>query len=392
MDRVYLDNAATTALRAEALEAMLPYFQTSYANASSLHSSGQRVRHALEQARDRTAAALGARPEEIVFTGSGSEADNLAIFGVMRRGGARTEFITCASEHHAVLHAADALRTRGHRVTIVPVDREGFVDLPALRAALSERTALVSLMHANNEIGTIQPIAQVAELVHAHGALFHTDAVQSVGHVPLNVAALGVDALSFSAHKFEGPKGVGGLFVRKGVALEPLIFGGGQEDGRRSGTENVPGIVGLSVALELAARELGQTVPALTALRDELIEQILREIPDSALNGPARERLPNNVNVRFEGIEGDTLVVGLDLAGIDVSTGSACSSGSLDPSHVMTAIGLPPGQARGCLRLSLGRSTTAEQLRRTVASLVPLVARLRTLTGTLLPDVGVRAT
>jgi len=386
MERIYLDNAATTAARPEVVDAMLPFFRSEYANASSLHSSGQRVRRSLEQARDRTAAALGAQPEEIVFTGGGSEADSLAIFGIMARSGARDEFITTACEHHAVLHAAEALRKRGCRVTILPVDSQGFVALETLRSALSAQTALVSVIHANNEIGTIQPLDQLAEIVHERGALLHSDAVQSVGHIPLDVGRLGVDALSFSAHKFEGPKGVGGLFLRRGVAIEPLIHGGGQEDGRRAGTENVPGIVGLSVALELAVRELPQTAPGMSALRDEFIAGLLRDIPGTALNGPARERLPNNVNVRFADIEGDTLVVGLDLAGIDVSTGSACSSGSLEPSHVMTAIGLAPGPARGCIRLSLGRSTSAEQLQRVRAALVPLVARLRTLSGALLPE------
>jgi len=387
MDRIYLDNAATTAVREEVVEAMLPFFNQQFANASSLHSSGQRVRHALEQARDRTAAALAADPEEIVFTGSGSEADNLAIFGIMQRSGKRDEFITSAIEHHAVLHAAEALRARGARVTILPVDGDGFVKPETLRENISERTALVSIMHANNEIGVIQPIARLAEIAHECGSLFHSDAVQSVGHLPVDVTALGVDALSFSAHKFEGPKGAGGLFVREGVALEPLVFGGGQENGRRSGTENVPGIVGLSVALDLAVKALPQTLPAISALRDDLIGRIVREIPESALNGPAHERLPNNVSVRFTGIEGDTLVVGLDLAGIDISTGSACSSGSLEPSHVMTAIGLSGTQARGCIRISLGRSTKGEHMALVMASLVPLVARLRKLSGTLFPGV-----
>lgn len=386
MERIYLDNAATTALRPEALDAMLPFFTDRYANASSLHSSGQRVHHALDQARERTAAALGAKPSEIVFTATGSEADALALCGILARSGRRDEVITCATEHHAVLHTAEALRARGHRVTILPVDAEGGLQPDTLASALSERTALVSVMHANNEIGTIAPIARLAALAHERGARFHTDAVQSVGHVPVDVDELGVDALSFSAHKFEGPKGAAGLYLREGTPLEPLIHGGGQEDGRRSGTENVPGIVGLSVALELASQELSASVPRLSALRDRLIQQILAQIPDSTLNGPVHDRLPNNVNVRFAGIEGDTLVVGLDLAGIDISTGSACSSGSLDPSHVMTAIGLDAAQARGCIRLSLGRMTTAEQLDRVMASLLPLVARLRSLSGALLAD------
>ena len=404
---IYLDNAATTQLRAEALDAMLPFLRGGYANPSSSHSEGQTVRRALDEARERTAAALNARPSEIVFTGSGSEADCLAIFGIL---GANEHpnghFITSAIEHHAVLHAAEELRARGRRVTIVPVDREGFVSEAVLESALNEcaassasgdgTPALVSIMHANNEIGTIEPIAKLAAIAHAHGALFHTDAVQTVGHIPVDVKQLGVDALTLSAHKFEGPKGVGALYVRDGISVKPLVFGGGQEGGRRSGTENVAGIIGLSVALELVVRELrGESarshdwLPPIAALRDALIDRALAIIPRSALNGARRERLPNNASLRFDGVEGQTVVLGLDLAGFSVSTGSACASGSLEPSHVLMAIGLEPQQARGTVRFSLGRMTHEDDIRRLLSALPGIIERLRTLTDALVIGGGV---
>ncbi|HXN08573.1 MAG TPA: aminotransferase class V-fold PLP-dependent enzyme, partial [Candidatus Acidoferrales bacterium] len=285
MERLYLDNAATTAMRPEVLEGMLPFLTTSFANPSSIHSSGQRVQRALGTARKRTADAVGARPDEIVFTSGGSEADSLAIFGSLTGSFARAHFITSAIEHHAVLHAADALRARGHKVTVVPVDRDGLVSEDALKAALDGSPSVVSIMHGNNEIGTIQDIARLASLTHEHGGIFHSDAVQTVGHVPVDVRALGVDALSLSGHKFEGPKGVGALFVRKDVPLVPLIVGGGQEGGRRAGTENVPGIVGLSIALSLAVSDVPAAQPHVTALRESLIDGILAVIPESVLNG-----------------------------------------------------------------------------------------------------------
>jgi cysteine desulfurase len=383
MERLYLDNAATTATRPEVVEAMLPFFTSEYANPSSMHSSGQRVQRALHAARKHTAEALGARPDEIIFTSGGSEADSLAIFGGMTGGFAHAHFITSAIEHHAVLHAADMLRARGHRVTILPVDRDGFVSEEALRLALDGSPALVSMMHGNNEIGTIQDIARLAALTHERGGIFHTDAVQTVGHIAVDAHALGVDALSLSGHKFEGPKGVGALYARKNLPLTPLIVGGGQEGGRRAGTENVPGAVGLSAALSLAVNELSDTQPRMSALRDTLIAGILASIPQSALNGSPEHRLPNNVNIRFDHIEGDTVVVGLDLAGIEISTGSACSSGSLEPSHVASAIGLEPVSARGSIRISLGRTTTRSDVDRVLDVLPPLVERLRGLAGAL---------
>lgn len=388
MERIYFDNAATMATRAEAVDAMLPFLTSDFANPSSVHSSGQRVHRSVHQARTRVAQALGAKPSEIVFTSGGSEADNLAIFGLMTGAFARAHFITSAIEHHAVLHVADRLRERGHAVTVLPVDRDGFVAQEALRAALEKTPAVVSIMHGNNEIGTLQDISRFSALAHERGALFHTDAVQTVGHIPLDVSDLGVDALSLSGHKFEGPKGVGALYVRSGVALAPLVHGGAQEGGRRAGTENVPGIVGLAVALELAVRELAATQPKVIALREALIEGIIAAIPGAALNGPRDRRLPNNVNVRFEQIEGDTIIVGLDLAGIEISAGSACTSGSLEPSHVMTAIGLEGSRARGSIRLSLGRTNTTAEIERTLEVLPGLVERLRGLSGALTVESG----
>jgi cysteine desulfurase len=380
--RLYLDHAATTPLRPEALEAMLPFLRETFANPSSIHQGGQVAARALTAARRTVADALGARPSEIVFTSGGSEADSLAIAGVLALSPAPMHLITSAAEHHAVLHAAQAARRAGHRVTILPVDREGFVEEDALRAALDDgQPALVSIMHGNNEIGTLNDIARLAAVAHERGALFHTDAVQTVGHVAVDVRTLGVDLLSLSAHKFEGPKGVGALYVRTGVAIAPLVHGGGQEGGRRAGTENVPGIVGMAAALRLAVTECEAVRLQVAELRDRLVEQLTAGIPDCALNGPRERRLPNNVNLRFDGIEGDALVVGMDLAGIEISTGSACSSGSLAPSHVLTAIGLSPAQARSSIRISLGRTTTQADVERVIAALPPLVARLRGLQG-----------
>jgi cysteine desulfurase len=386
MERIYLDNAATTATRPEVVEAMLPFFTTTFANPSSPHASGQQARRMLAAARRRVAECLNARPDEIVFTSGGSEADNLAIFGLMTGTYARAHFITSAIEHHAVLHAAHVLRQRGHRVTVLPVDDQGFVAAQALGAALSGEPAVVSIMHGNNEIGTLQEVSALAALAHERGALFHTDAVQTVGHVPVDVRALGADALSFSAHKFEGPKGVGALYVRTGLPLGALIHGGGQEGGRRSGTENVPGVIGLSVALALATQDQAASMERVAALRDELIDGVLSRVAAATCNGSRTSRLPNNANLRFDAVEGDALVVGLDLAGIEVSTGSACSSGSLEPSHVLTAIGVPATHARGSIRLSLGRTTTRDDVIRVLETLPPLVERLRALSDTLSVD------
>jgi cysteine desulfurase len=384
MNRSYLDNAATTAPRQEAVDAMLPFLREAYANPSSPHRSGQRVKAALERARKQTAAALNALPSEIIFTGGGSEADSLAIFGIMDAHCARGKhFITSSIEHHAVLHAADTLRSRGADVTIIPVDDEGVVRPADLRDALTDATVLVSIMHANNEIGSIQPIRELAAIAHERGALFHTDAVQTVGHIAVDVQAAGVDALSLSAHKFEGPKGVGALYLRKGIRIAPLVVGGGQEGGRRAGTENVPGIVALATALDLAVKELDESRQAAEQLRDLLIDGVLNGIPGSALNGSRSRRMPNNASLRFDKIEAETLVVALDVEGFEVSTGSACTSGSLEPSHVLTAIGLEPVTARGTVRFSLGRTNTKDEMARLLALLPGIIVKLRQLAGTL---------
>jgi len=385
MSRIYLDNAATTAVRPEAIDAMLPYLRERYANPSSPHSSGQAARRALDHARETAAASIGAKPTEVVFTGGGSEADCLAIFGIMDANAERGNgLITCAIEHHAVLHAADVLRRRGADVTVLGVDAQGFVDPGALRAALKDTTVLVSIMHANNEIGTIQRIADLAAAAHERGALFHTDAIQTVGHVPVDVTSLGVDALTMSAHKFEGPKGVGALYARRGVRVRPRVVGGSQELGKRAGTENVAGIVGLAAALDLAMRELPESSKQVRDLRDRFVERVAAAVPDCALNGPRTERLPNNASVRFAKCDASAIMMALDVEGVEVSTGSACTSGSAEPSHVLTAIGLQPEAARGTVRFSLGRTNTAAELERVAAALPGIVEKMRNLSGVML--------
>jgi cysteine desulfurase len=378
MKRIYLDNAATTGVRREALDAMLPFLTDRYANPSSPHSSGQMARRALDGAREKTAAAIGAKPSEIVFTGGGSEADSLAIFGIMDAYAERGKgFITCAIEHHAVLHAADALRRRGADVTVLPVDADGFVDPEALRAALTDDTVLVSIMHANNEIGVIQRVRELADVAHSRGALVHTDAIQSVGHIAVDVGDLGVDALTMSAHKFEGPKGVGALYVKRGVRVRPRVVGGSQEFGKRAGTENVAGIVALAAALSVAIEELDDCSRRVRGLRDTFVDASLERIPGAALNGSRERRLPNNASLRFAGCDASALMMALDLAGIEVSTGSACTSGSLEPSHVLTAIGLEPEAARGTVRFSLGRTTSRDDIETVVGVLPGAVANMR---------------
>ncbi len=383
MKRIYLDNAATTAMRQEAVDAMLPFMTERFANPSSPHSSGQTARRALDDARERTAAAIGAKPSEIVFTGGGSEADSLAIFGIMDAYADRGDgFVTCAIEHHAVLHAADALRRRGADVTVLAVDADGMVDPQRLRAAIGDRTVLVSIMHGNNEIGTLEDVAALAQVAHERGALFHTDAIQTAGHVPFDVTQLGVDALSLSAHKFEGPKGVGALFVKRGTRVRPRVVGGSQEFGKRAGTENVAGIVGLSTALDLAVRELEGTAQRVRGLRDRLIDAVAKRIERSALNGSRTARLPNNASLRFDGCDAGNVMMALDVAGVEVSTGSACTSGSVEPSHVLTAIGLDAPSARGTVRFSLGRTTTTQDIDAVIEVLPGIVEKLRRLSPT----------
>lgn len=378
MKAIYLDHAATTSLRPEVLEAMLPFFSEEFGNASSVYGWGRRARQALDRSRDTVVRILGAaNANEIVFTSSGSEAANLAIKGVawayQNKG---KHIITSAVEHHAVLDTFSWLEKIGFEVTVLPVDEVGLVNPDQVTAALRPETILVSIMHANNEVGTIQPISTIGAIVRKHGAFFHTDAVQTAGILDLDVEQLQVDLLSLSAHKLYGPKGVGALYVRKGVRLEPLIHGGAQEKRRRAGTENVAGIVGLAAALELAQTEREEEAVRLGKLRDRLI-QGLQKIPHTKVNGSLEHRLPNNVNVCFEFIEGESLLLNLDLRGIAASSGSACTSGSLDPSHVLLAMGLSHEIAHGSLRLTLGRENTDADVDYVLSEVPEIVGRLR---------------
>ena len=377
MTEIYMDHAATTPVRPEVVEVMLPYFGTDFGNASSVYGWGRRAHQALDQARDTVAELLGAASNEIIFTSGGSEGANLAIKGVAWAYQTKGKhIITSAIEHHAVLDTALWLKKHGFEVTILPVDEEGFVSPAEVEKALRPDTILVSIMHANNEVGTIQPIAEIGAIVRKHGAFFHTDAVQTAGVLDLNVEELNVDLLSLSAHKFYGPKGVGTLYVRKGVRLDPLIHGGAQERRRRAGTENVAGIVGLAKAFELAREERVAENARLTKLRDRLIEG-LQTIPSSKVNGSLSQRLPNNVNVCFQYIEGESMLLNLDLRGIAASSGSACTSGSLDPSHVLLAMGLTHEIAHGSLRLTLGRDNTESDVDFVLQEIPVIVERLR---------------
>jgi cysteine desulfurase len=382
MARIYLDNAATTPVRPEVVEAMVSLLGAGY-NPSSLHAEGRAARAAVDQARETIARVLGATPREIVFTGGGSEADVLAIVGTARAlaagaGSRRRHVVTTAIEHHAVLHAVDVLEREGGRVTRLPVDEHGVLDPNAFAAALTPETALASVMLANNEIGTIQPVARLAAIAHERGVLFHTDAVQAAGWVPLDVDELGVDLLSLSAHKFHGPKGVGVLYVRRGTALEPLIVGGGQEHGLRAGTENVAGIAGFATALALADAERAEAAPRVAALRDRLEAGILATVPDARVNAAGAPRLPGHLSVAFAGAPSDALLIRLDLDGIAASAGSACAAGSLEPSHVVAALGVPEPYRTGVIRFSLSRTTTEAEVDDVLARLPTLVASVRT--------------
>ncbi len=375
---IYLDYAATTPLDPNVAEVMLPYLTAVYGNPSSLHFAGRQAKRAMDEARASLAAGLGARPPEIIVTGSGSEADNLALIGVAQSRRSQGRHILVSSiEHHAILETAKYLATIGFEVQCLPVDAYGMVAPDTLRQALCPDTVLVSIMHANNEIGTVQPVAELAAIAHEHNCLFHTDAVQTVGQVPVDVNALGADLLTFSAHKFYGPKGVGGLYVRTGVALMPLVHGGLQERGRRAGTENVAGIVGAAKALELARQRLDVEAARLTGLRDRLWEQICGRVPEVRLNGHPTQRLPNNVNVSFKGIEAEALLLKLSQAGIAASMGSACTSELIEPSHVIRALGLPAEWERGVLRFTLGSHTSAEDIDDTVDVLADSVTEMR---------------
>mgnify|MGYP000014396662 FL=1 len=380
MRRVYLDHSATTPVRKEVADLVYSYMTTYFGNPSSIHSFGREAKKAMEVAREQVADLIGAKPEEIIFTSGGTEADNLAVIGTafanQKKG---KHVITSAIEHHAVLDSFKYLEKQGFKVTYVPVDKNGLVDPDDVAKAITDETTLISIMHVNNEVGTIQPIKEIAELAKSKNKniIVHTDGVQSVGKIPVNVDDLQVDLLSASSHKIYGPKGVGCLYVRKGTKIEPTHHGGGQERKRRPGTENLPGIVGFGKAAELAKQELEQEMKRLTELRDMLIDGILERIPDVKLNGDRIKRVPGNVNVSIRYVEGESLLLSLDMKGIAASSGSACTSGSLDPSHVLLAMGIPHEIAHGSLRMTLGRDNTKEDIEYVLDTLPEIVKRLR---------------
>ena len=376
--RIYMDNAATTRVKQEVLEEMLPFFTENYGNPSSIYALGGKSKSAVEKARGQVAEALNADKKEIYFTGGGSESDNWAIKGVaLKNRDKGNHIITTKIEHHAVLHTCEYLEKNGFEVTYLDVDEYGLISLDELKNAITDKTILISIMYANNEIGTIQPIKEIGQIAKEHKIYFHTDAVQAVGNVKIDVKDENIDLLSLSAHKIYGPKGVGVLYIKNGVKLESLIAGGGQERRKRAGTENVPGIVGLGKAIEIAYENLEENNNYLLKLRERLINKIEQTIPYIRLNGHRTKRLPGNVNFCFEYIEGESLLLSLDMIGVAASSGSACTSGTLDPSHVLLAIGLPHGIAHGSLRLSLGSFNTAEEIDYVVENLAVIVDRLR---------------
>jgi cysteine desulfurase len=378
MKRIYLDYAATTPTHPEVLKAMLPYFTDAFGNPSSIHSFGQEARDAIEKARNQVAALVGAKSEEIVFTGSGTEADNFALKGVaLANQGKGNHIITSPIEHHAVLETCKFLEKQGFSVTYLPVDGYGMVDPGAVKNAITVKTILISIMHANNEVGTIEPLAEIGNIAREAEICLHTDAVQTAGHIPVDVNKLNVDLLSMSAHKLYGPKGIGALCIRKGTKISPFIHGGSQEKGKRASTENMPGIVGFGEAAGIARREMLEEAQKLTVLRDRLIEGILKSIEHTRLNGHPVMRLPNNVNVSVDYVEGESMLLNLDLAGICASTGSACSSEELEPSHVLVAMGLPLLQAHGSLRFSSGKWTVEEDINQVLNVFPGIVSKLR---------------
>jgi cysteine desulfurase len=378
MKNVYMDYSATTYVKPEVLEEMMPYFTEKFGNPSSFYGISRETKRAIDKAREQVANSLKCSPEEIYFTGGGSESDNWAIKGIAtahRKKG--NHIITTKIEHHAVLHSCEFLEKFGYEVTYLDVDKEGFIDLEELRNAITDKTILVSIMFANNEIGTIQPIKEIGEICREKKVLFHTDAVQAVGNVPIDVKEMNIDLLSLAGHKVYGPKGIGALYIRKGVRIDNLIHGGAQERNRRAGTENIASIVGIGKAMEIAENNLKEHTEKLTKLRDKLIDGLLK-IPYTTLNGPTgNKRLPGNVNVRFQFIEGESILLSLDFKGVCASSGSACTSGSLDPSHVLLAIGVPHELAHGSLRLTLGENSTEEDIDYVIEVLPPIIQRLR---------------
>ncbi|MBS3977449.1 MAG: cysteine desulfurase NifS [Syntrophomonadaceae bacterium] len=380
MKKIYLDHVTTTPARTEAVQAMWPYFGEIFGNPGSFHSTGQKAHAAIEAARAKTAQAIGARPAEIVFTSGGTEAINMAIKGIARANKKKgNHIITCAIEHHASLNSCKALTKEGFEVTVLPVDNNGMVSAAEVAEAITDQTILVNIMHANNEVGTIQPIKEIAQITRKKGVYFHTDACQTVGRLPINVEEMGFDLLSLSGHKIYGPKGVGALYIKKGVKWQPLFNGGAQERLRRSGTENVPGIVGLGTALELASAEMATEMPRLASLRDRLAEGLLAKIKRTRLTGHKTNRLPNHISLLIEFIEGESQLLSLDAKGISASTGSACTSGSLEPSHVLLAMGIPHEQAHGSLVLSLGRDNQLEDIDFLLTVFPEIVERLRSI-------------
>jgi cysteine desulfurase len=379
--RIYLDHNATTPALPDVVRAMARALTETYGNPSSVHAFGQQAKAALDEARSAIAALIDADPHEVVFTSGGTEADNLALRGAAEtlEVSGRRHVVTLGIEHEAVLNTVKALERRGWATTVVPVPASGVVSPAAVADAMTDQTSLVSVMHANNEVGTVQPVAEIAALAHARRALVHTDAVQSVGKIPVSVRALGVDLLSLSAHKLGGPKGAGALWIRRGVRLTPILTGGRHERNRRAGTENVPSIVGMGVAAAIARSKLTTDGPMIAALRDRLERAILAAVPGTAVNGDPGQRVPNTTNISFEGIEAESLLIALDLEGVAVSTGSACSSGTLEASHVLRAMGLPSSRTRNSLRFSLGSDTTVEEIDFVARVMPALVARLRTL-------------
>lgn len=378
MKRIYMDHSATTPVAPEVMEAMLPYFSEKFGNASSLHSFGLEAKEALEESREKVAGLLGAKPEEIIFTSGGTESDNLALKGIARKNQkSGKHIITTRVEHPAILECCRRLEKEGFEVTYLPVTNEGLVEIATLESAIRSDTILISVMHANNEVGTIQPLEEIGRLAAEKDIYLHTDAVQSVGKIPTDVNKLGVDLLSLSAHKLYGPKGVGALYIRKGTRLESIIQGGGHERGLRSGTENIAGIVGLARAADLAGETRTMEAERLTRLRDRLAELVLSKVKEAWINGTMKMRLPGNLNFGFKYVEGESLLLFLDSKGINVSTGSACSSHKLEPSHVLLSLGLKPEECHGSLRITLGRSNTMEEVDYVAMGIVEAVERFR---------------